>query len=100
MVDREAAGGDGRLQLAQKLDLRGSEALIEALRAAEGGAVAIDASEVDLLGAHALQTLIVAQGAWAAAGHPFTIENMSEAMAGALESFGISGSSLGAAGAA
>ncbi|MEM1064096.1 MAG: STAS domain-containing protein [Pseudomonadota bacterium] len=99
MVDCEAADGARRLHLAHKLDLRGSEALAQALLEAEGNAVTIDAAQVDLLGAHALQTLIVAHNAWQEAGLAFTIDPVSPAMADALTTLGVTSCAVGATGA-
>ncbi|UPT64460.1 MAG: STAS domain-containing protein [Hyphomonadaceae bacterium JAD_PAG50586_4] len=53
------------MKLAQRLDLGAAAPLKQALLAARGAAIAIDASDVEHLGALCLQALLAAKAAWA-----------------------------------
>lgn len=70
-------GTGGRIVLSSKLDFRASETLAEELRAHRGSDIVIDCQEVEQLGAHALQTLVVASASWRKDGHAFAVENLS-----------------------
>jgi chemotaxis protein CheX len=67
------------VQLAQILDLGAAAPLKQALLAARGAPIAIDASQVERFGALCLQVLLAAKATWAADGHAFAIEAPSAA---------------------
>lgn len=66
------------MKLDPDLKTEAAAALLDSLRAMEGQAVEIDASEVKVLGGSCAQALIAASESWRAAGQPFTIVNASE----------------------
>ena len=72
-----------------KLDLRGSEALAEALRARRGADVTINLARVVQFGAHAAQTLLAANRSWEADRHAFVLEAPSAAVEEALRILGL-----------
>lgn len=74
-----------------KLDLRGSEALAEALRARRGTDVAVNLSRVEQFGAHAAQTILVAHRSWEADRQSLTVEAPSAAVTDALAGLGLAG---------
>lgn len=75
--------------LPARLDSAAAAELALALGAHEGGDVALDAAGVDLMGAKALQTLLVAAAAWRAAGHGFAVTGLSEKVRGQLAMLGL-----------
>ncbi len=83
-----------RLELDSRLDLRASEALAEALRERRGADLVIDAGAVDHLGAHALQTLLIAAKSWGDDGYSFRCENLSSAARNQLAVFGVGTAAL------
>jgi len=61
------------MKLAQSLDLAAAAPLKQALLDARGQPIAIDASNVERLGALCLQVLLAAKAAWASDGCDFRI---------------------------
>jgi chemotaxis protein CheX len=78
-----------RLELEARLDLTASERLVTQLAEARGKAITLDASAVDHLGAHAVQTLLVARTAWERDQNSFVIEALSDRAGAALATLGI-----------
>jgi len=62
--------------LAPRLDSSAAVQLAGMLREREGADLVLDASRVELLGASALQTLIVAATAWRETGAAFNVANL------------------------
>ena len=79
---------EGPLVLKPKLDLTESEAILVALMKRRGADVQIDASGVEQVGAHALQTLLVAFQSWKADGKSFAVTGWPE---GAVEQLAVLG---------
>lgn len=77
------------LQLPAKLDTRAASDLAEALRDHAGSDLALDASAVTQIGALALQTLLVAGAAWAAAGQSLSLDHLAEEAADQIRLFGL-----------
>lgn len=92
---RLTTGGNrcARIELEPKLDLRASETLAETLRGLRGADLTLDGGRVEHLGAHALQTLLIAVKSWSEDGHSIACENLSAA---ALEQLAILGVGPGA----
>lgn len=67
------------MKLAPVLDLSAATSLSDALKAARGQPLEVDASEVERLGGLCLQVLAAAQAQWRADGAPFSIARPSEA---------------------
>ncbi|MEM0946022.1 MAG: STAS domain-containing protein [Pseudomonadota bacterium] len=88
------------LQLSEKLDLRASLDLLADLRARRGSDLAIDAGHVQHLGAHAVQTLLVAADSWARDGNKLVVENLTDAARGHLSILGLRPEQLSSGGAA
>jgi chemotaxis protein CheX len=65
------------LKLGETLDLCAASSLTEALRAARGRDLEIDASDVRRVGGQCLQVLLSATAAWTADGKAFAISNPS-----------------------
>jgi chemotaxis protein CheX len=63
--------------LPAKLDSAAAVQLTHLLKERQGTDVVLDAAAVDFLGARALQTLLVAAESWRAAGHAFSVANLS-----------------------
>jgi anti-anti-sigma regulatory factor len=63
--------------LPAKLDSAAAVQLTRLLTERQGADVVLDAAGVDLLGARALQTLLVAASSWQASGHAFSVANLS-----------------------
>ncbi|MEL6517318.1 MAG: STAS domain-containing protein [Pseudomonadota bacterium] len=89
-----AEPGDAELMLGAKLDLRASTELVDQIGARRGHDLVVNASGVEHLGAHALQTLMTAAKTWAADGHSLRVTPLSDAMAGHLATFGLTEASL------
>ncbi len=87
------------LQLAEKLDLRASIDLASALRDRRGGDLTVDGSAVHHLGAHAVQTLLVAVGSWSRDGHRLTCEPLSDPALQQLATLGVDPAQLSTGGA-
>ncbi len=83
------AAATGRLALKSKLDLKGSDDLAKELQELRGSDLTIDPSAVEQLGAHAVQTLIVAARSWAADGNAFTVEALPAGAAAHLATLGM-----------
>jgi chemotaxis protein CheX len=80
--------------LPPRLDSAAATQLANDLRAREGGDVALDAAGVELMGAKAVQTLVVAAAAWRAAGHAFAVTGMTDKVRGQFVLLGLSDLSL------
>jgi chemotaxis protein CheX len=80
--------------LPARLDSAAAFQLADALRAHEGADVVLDASGVELMGAKAMQTLLVAAAAWRAAGHRFAVADLSDKARGQLAVQGLADLSL------
>jgi anti-anti-sigma regulatory factor len=76
--------------LPARLDSAAAVQLARDLREREGTPVTLDASQVDLLGARAVQTLLVAAAAWRAAGVSFAVVNLPDGVRGQLATLGLS----------
>jgi anti-anti-sigma regulatory factor len=79
MTDMAKTGGAGvtaPVVLPARLDSAAAIQLARDLRPREGADVTIDASGVDLMGAKAVQTLVVAAAAWRAGGHAFSVTGL------------------------
>ena len=76
------------MRLERNLKLSAAAPLWRQLAAARGGALAVDASEVEHLGALCLQTLVAAARAWRSDGVPFEIASPSPAFADAVRLMG------------
>ncbi len=85
--------------LKPKLDLTESEAILVALLKRRGANVEIDASGVEQIGAHAVQTLLVACQSWKADGHTFSVSGWSEAAMEQLALLGMDQGMLASGGA-
>jgi len=66
--------------LRPRLDSAAAVALAGTLKEHSGRDVSLDAAEVSLLGALALQTLVVAAASWRGAGLGFSLVNVPEAI--------------------
>jgi len=76
--------------LPARLDSAAAVQLAATLQDRVGTDVVLDASGVDLLGAKALQTLLVAAGAWRAAGHVFSVADLRTEVRGQIATLGLS----------
>ncbi len=86
---RSRAKATEQIRLEGKLDLAASERLAEALRAVRGKPVAIDASGVTTLGAHAVQTLLVGAASWRGDGRSFRLGGLPDAAVDQLRVLGL-----------
>lgn len=77
------------MQLPSRLDTAAALQLARELRARDGTPVVLDAAEVDLMGAKAVETLLVAAAAWRAAGVPFGVINLPDPVRGQLATLGL-----------
>lgn len=77
-----------RINLDHKLDLRGSENLLDALRGSEGDVV-LDARDVVHFGTQAAQTVMVAARDFAGSGRRVMIENLAPEATAQLERLGL-----------
>lgn len=80
--------------LPARLDSAAAVQLAGELRDCEGADVVVDASGVEVMGARAAQTLIVAAAAWRAAGHGFSVTAIPEKVRGQLDIMGLADLSL------
>lgn len=80
---------EGKLVLGEKLDFKASEDLIAELQARRGQDIEIDASGVELLGGHALQTLLVAIESWKKDEKTLKIVDLSETALKDLAALGL-----------
>lgn len=87
-------GGGACITLDAKLDTSASEALVEKLHAFRGQDLTLDASQIDHLGAHAAQTILIAAKTWAADGHSFAVTALSETAGMHLQILGIPADAL------
>ncbi|MES1199513.1 MAG: STAS domain-containing protein [Pseudomonadota bacterium] len=77
------------MQLPWILDLNAAQPLQQALLAARGRPLALDAAQVERMGGLCLQVLVAAESTWIADAQPFVIENRSAAFEEALRVFGL-----------
>ena len=89
-----------RLILKQRLDSAAAASLRDALAASGAEDIALDASEVEVLGGLCLELLMCASQVARATGQAFAIANPSEAFADNLARFGLTPDALAAGGAA
>ena len=82
------------LVLPAKLDSAAAIQLARDLLAHQGADVALDASAVDLMGAKAMQTLVVAAASWQAAGHRLSVANLPDRARDQLALMGMTDLSL------
>jgi anti-anti-sigma regulatory factor len=97
MTDIATIGGPDAsvpVRLPARLDSAAAGSLVQTLAERQGGDVVLDAAGVDLLGAKAMQTLIVAAKDWHSAGHGFSVINLSSAVRAQLADLGLSDTSL------
>jgi anti-anti-sigma regulatory factor len=80
--------------LPARLDTAAAHLLAGELRARAGAEVVLDAAHVDLLGAKAMETLLVAALAWQAAGTAFAVTNLTDEVRGQLAALGLPDPSL------
>ena len=83
-----------RVELKEKLDLPASEDLVETLKEHRGSDLTLDASAVNHMGAHALQTLIIAHKSWSDDGKALTLTGLPEDVLGQVEVLGASNQPL------
>lgn len=81
---------ENTIELVQTLDLTAAKPLKDALQAVRGGAVTVNAGNVDRLGGQCLQVLLSAAKTWGAEGHGFEITEPSEKFTSGLDTFGLS----------
>ena len=77
------------LQLPETLDLLAAKPLAAALIERRGASIAIDASQVQRLGAQCAQVLLSAASTWKADGHSLAIANRSPGFVDGLQLLGI-----------
>ena len=80
----------GRMALAENLDRAGAPALAQALLAARGAEIEVDASAVQHLGAQCAQVLLSARMTWGVDGQPFRIARHSAAFTEGARLLGLS----------
>jgi anti-anti-sigma regulatory factor len=80
--------------LPARLDSAAAVQLARTLSDRQGADVVLDAAGVDLLGAKAMQTLLVAAAAWRAAGSDLSVINISPGARAQLADLGLSDTSL------
>jgi len=80
--------------LPARLDSAAAIQLASELGAHEGADVLLDASGVELMGAKAMQTLVVAAASWRAAGLGFALTDLPEKVRGQLVLLGLADLSL------
>lgn len=80
--------------LPPRLDSAAAVVLARMLADRQGADVVLDASGVDLLGAKAMQTLLVAAAAWRRAGHVLSVINLPAEARTQLADLGLSDLSL------
>ncbi|GKY87694.1 STAS domain-containing protein [Sinisalibacter aestuarii] len=82
------------LRLDPRLDLRSAAPLAQALLAARGADLDLDAAGVTLLGALPLQAIRAAARSWAADGHRLTLVNASDDLADQLALLGFTAATV------
>ena len=90
----ESQTAAGQLKLGENLDLTAVTPLHKDLLSARGGALVIDASEVERIGGQRVQLLLSASKSWADDGVPFEIVNASDNFLSALALLGVGPDSL------
>ncbi|BDV33023.1 STAS domain-containing protein [Methylocystis iwaonis] len=88
-ISNDSGGLFSTLNLPRTLDLRAAAPLAADFGRFRGRPLAIDASEVEKVGAQCVQVLVSAQQTWARDGVALTLSNPSSAFLGALEILGI-----------
>ena len=78
-----------RVELPAKLDLVASESLLDTLKDHRGQDLTLDASGVEHLGAHALQTLIIARSSWESDGKALTVADLTDEVIEQIETLGV-----------
>lgn len=91
---RSTAIPDEPVRLEGKIDLAASEGLAGTLKDRRGSDLSIDASGVDQIGAHAVQTLLVARASWIADGKSFRVTGFPDAAVDQLRVLGLSPEAL------
>ena len=76
--------------LPARLDSAAAIQLAQTLREMDGADVALDAAGVEMMGAKAMQTLLVAQAAWAAAGLRLSVTGLSDKIRSQVALMGLS----------
>lgn len=76
------------INLEERLDLRAATPLAEALSAARGEALMLDAAAVDQIGALAVQVIRSAAQSWSLDGHPLSLVNAATDLVDQLQLFG------------
>lgn len=79
----------GSMTLPTELDIKAAAPLAAELIAARGGDLALNASQIERVGAQCLQVLLSAAATWAADGQELTIEEPSPAFADAIQIAGL-----------
>jgi anti-anti-sigma regulatory factor len=82
------------VKLPARLDSAAAVVLAKTLADRQGTDVVLDAAAVDLLGARAMQTLLVAATAWRAAGHAFSVINLPAGALSQLADLGLTDTRL------
>lgn len=91
MARKKASGGRARqLKLDSVLDLRAAAPLAEQLGKLRGAKVAVNASDVERVGAQCVQVLLSAKKTWDDAGDSFALTNPSDAFLEGLDVLGLS----------
>ena len=78
------------LMLPVRLDSSGARSLMDMILARRGAALTLDASQVDVIGALAVEVLVAAGRQWQADGHTLAIANPSDRYAAACKTMGLS----------
>jgi chemotaxis protein CheX len=77
------------INLPKALDLRAASPLANALLSSRGGAMRLDASQVETVGAQCLQVILSARQTWERDGVPLTIVNATTALLSAFADAGL-----------
>ncbi|MCY6382421.1 STAS domain-containing protein [Hoeflea prorocentri] len=93
-MSAETENQAGRLELDENLDLTAVAPLHQSLLSARGGALVVDASQVDRVGAQCIQLLLSAKKSWGDDDVPFHLEAPSETFLSALALLGVEPESL------
>lgn len=98
MADEATIGEPGvsvaEVRLPARLDSSAAVQLAGTLRGRLGADVVVDAADVDLLGARALEVLLVAAASWRADGHGFAVVNLPAGVRAQLSDLGLADTSL------
>jgi chemotaxis protein CheX len=77
------------INLPKALDLRAASPLANSLLSSRGGAMRLDASQVETVGAQCLQVILSARQTWERDGVPLTIVNPTTALLSAFADAGL-----------